>query len=420
MKKQSLLIIGAGAAGLMAAKELSGKFDITIIEAQNRIGGRINSILWQGNMIESGAEFIHGKLPVTLKLLNRAGIKYSPVDGKMIRKENNHFIEQEDMVEGWNKLLKKMKAVKGDMTMLIFLDKFYPEEKYASFRKHIISYTEGFDLADIKYVSIKSLYKEWKAEGELNYRITGGYSLLIEYLSSKVTNKGCRLLTGKVIKEVQWRKDNVTVYTQEEESFTADKILITVPLGVLQKTGINDTSLVFTPPVDEYISAAGKIGSGAVIKSVLIFKNIFWDKEASFYFSDERVFPTWWTQSPFESPMLTGWSGGPKAAILSGQTHEMILQEALTSLAAIFNKPVKALEDELLHAEIYNWQQDNFACGGYSYETPESFSAKEILNTPVQKTVFFAGEALYSGSHPGTVEAALESGKKAAKAIKKN
>ena len=55
--------------------------------------------------------------------------------------------------------------------------------------------------------------------------------------------------------------------------------------------------------------------------------------------------------------------------------------------------------------------------GGYSYSLPASEQAKKVLATPVENTLFFAGEALYAGDAPGTVEAAFITGQEAAVAI---
>ena len=126
MKEKTLIIIGAGAAGLMAAKELSGKFGIVILEASPRIGGRINRVNRQEEIIEEGAEFIHGRLPLTFKLLKEAKINTVPVKGEFYRKKNGRLVKRDDFLQGWNKLLKKMKSVKEDMTLRQFLEIQYP------------------------------------------------------------------------------------------------------------------------------------------------------------------------------------------------------------------------------------------------------------------------------------------------------
>ncbi|MDQ2752949.1 MAG: FAD-dependent oxidoreductase, partial [Bacteroidota bacterium] len=86
--RSDILIIGAGAAGLMAAKELSQKGKgVTVLEAKPQAGGRISTLHNNGFLqpVEAGAEFIHGNLPVTLQLLKEAGIKYAKTKGEMLR-----------------------------------------------------------------------------------------------------------------------------------------------------------------------------------------------------------------------------------------------------------------------------------------------------------------------------------------------
>lgn len=414
MNKKSLIIIGAGASGLMAAKELSGRFHITILEASLRIGGRINSIQIQDDIIEAGPEFIHGHLPLTFKLLKRSKIKAVPVEGKFYRKKNDRFIEQDDMLDGWNELLKKMGAVKEDVTMHQFLEKFYPGNSNQLFRKMVYGYTEGFDIADPVKVSVQSLYKEWISEEGTNYKIPNGYLSLMEYLKEEANST---ILTGKKIKKVRWEKGHVTAFTTGDEAFHADKLLITVPVSILQNQSA-ENSIQFDPEINEHINAAQNIEFGTVIKTVIKFKDSFWQKDAAFFFSDEEYFPTWWTQFP-GSPIITGWTGGPKASILSGENKDFILLKALRSLSIIFNKNIEDLQGMIIYAEVFNWQKEPFSFGAYSYNSIYSETAKKVLNTPIANTVFFAGEALYSGKYPGTVEAALHSGKSVAKQIKK-
>ena len=90
----------------------------------------------------------------------------------------------------------------------------------------------------------------------------------------------------------------------------------------------------------------------------------------------------------------------------------------MESLSAMFNIPVEALNDLLTDAHIANWVNEPFVYGAYSYGMLGSEKAREQLTTPVEQTIYFAGEALYNGDAPGTVEAALVSGYLAALQLK--
>lgn len=412
MKRSSVIIIGAGASGLMAASELAADTEVTVLEAQSITGGRIGSYEMQGCLIETGAEFVHGNPGITLGLLKKAGLDYTSTEGKMYRKKDNGFEEPDEIAAGMDKLLKKMKALKEDMPMQSLLEKYFDGEENASLRKQIKSYVEGFDLGDVNKVSVKALCREWEGEEEENHRIKGGYTALLQYLQGQAVALGCKFHLQTVIKKVKWKKGNVTVYTAIGKEFSAEKLLVTIPVSMLSNGYIQ-----YDPPNDFIETMAKDIGFGAVIKVVVQFKNVFWQKDAGFVLSDE-LFPTWWTQLPDTIPVLTGWLGGPKAVPVSQHTEEEITEMALSSLAALFNMNLPQIKEQVVRSKVFNWQKNEFIMGGYSYDTIHSAAARKKLLAPIQDTIFFAGEGLYSGPHPGTVEAAFVSGLDAARDIK--
>jgi len=414
MNRDTVIIIGAGASGLMAAKELAAKFDVIILEAATRIGGRIHSVYTQQStyVTEAGAEFIHGHQKETIKLLKAAKIDYVPVEGNMYRKESGGWKKQTEMIEGWDELLKKMKKVKTDESLQSFLHEYFGDDRYADLRRHATNYAEGFDLADTSKASVQSLYQEWVNEEEHIFRIPAGYGTLIDHLKKQSEKEGCHILTNHKVTQIDWEKNDVTVYTANKKTFSASKLIVTVPISILVKAG-DKFSINFTPPIDLYISAANKMGTGAVIKVVIHFQERLWKKDMGFVFSDE-IFPTWWTQLPDERPVLTGWCGGPKAEQLSSQSDEDIFEKAILSLSSILDKPVDDLKKNIRHANVFNWQSEDLNLHGYCYSTIETAAARQVLCKPVEGTIFFAGEALYEGTSPGTVEAALVSGKNAA------
>lgn len=420
MKKETLIIIGGGAAGLMTANELAERYNVILLEAKQRLGGRIwtRTLSHAPHIIEAGAEFIHGHQELTLRLLQQAGIKYVEVKGKMYHRENGVLKEQTEMIEDWDKLLKEMKTIKTDMTMHDFLYEYFGGDEYADLRRHAIAYAEGFDLADIRRASVQALYKEWKNQEETNFRIPLGYGAMITYLEQSCLKKGCSIITGKTIKQVDWEKNDITVYTAGEEKFTGDKLVVTVPLAILATTA-GACALNFTPPLDEYISAARNTGTGEVIKIICWFKERFWKKDLGFVFSDE-IFPTWWTQLPSADFILTGWAGGSRAQQLKDCTREELLQKATASLAAIFDMEQAAIKNRIAETVITNWQAPEPGLYGYSYRTLKSKAALEVLNTPVEDTIYFCGEGLYKGKSPGTVEAALVSAMEVSKQLRRD
>jgi len=184
-----VIIIGGGAAGLMAMKKLlEAGYTVCLLEAAPTAGGRIETLVRNGidQPAEAGAEFIHGELPLTLQLLKEAGIVYEPLAGKMIRVQNGEWQQQEEQDEHWEEMLEKLDSIETDITIKDFLDTYFAHQRYASLAKSVQGFAEGFDLADISNASVLSIKDEWKKEDETQYRIPGGYSQLVQYLLKEI------------------------------------------------------------------------------------------------------------------------------------------------------------------------------------------------------------------------------------------
>lgn len=412
---EEIIIIGAGAAGLIAARELSGHYKTTILEAGETIGGRIMTIYWDGiKQAEAGAEFVHGELPLTLGLLQEAGLKYHLVSGQMFQVDNGKWTAQHEMIPNWDELLEQMEKIPADMTMQDFLDQYYPSEQHPDLRKSIQGFVQGFDLADITKVSVRYLYNEWTNESEKNFRIEKGYGAMTDFLAEECRKQQCNIVTNAPVTAVEWSAGKVQVQTADGATWSADKLLVTIPLGMLQKNTIS-----FSPAIPEYIKAANNIGWGTVIKAILHFRTPFWEKHAQqmAFLLGRAPFPTWWTQHPDKANVLTGWLGGPPSAAYITQTDKELLALAFQSLATLCNETEDTVWEQFMNGHIFNWDTIPHVEGGYSYGTPASAAAQTLLNTPIDNTIYFAGEALYNGTSPGTVEAALVTGKAAAEKI---
>jgi monoamine oxidase len=418
MEKEKIIIVGAGIAGLVLAGELAGRFDITLLEARKTAGGRIQTIYSNDFPLplEAGAEFIHGQLKYTMALLKEARIKYEATEGKMYRKQDGKWKEQDDMIEGWEELMKKMKKLEVDMTLHDFLKEYFDEEKYRELRRHATAFAEGYDVADTTKVSTKALYQEWSGAGEENFRIPAGYGALVSYLLQQNIGKGCRVIYGETVKQVRWKKNEVSVHTANSNQYTCNKLFITLPVSLLQDTS-SPCSINFTPALHKHVKAASQIGFGTVIKIILLFKEPFWEKDSGFIFSDELI-PTWWTQLPDTTPLLTGWAGGTQAATLANESKEGLLKMALGSLSNIFDIPIEQLERKLQSSYVANWQKNEWAAGAYSFATPQTKAARKLLNEPVDDSIYFCGEGIYDGDAPGTVEASIAHAMEMAKKLK--
>ena len=429
MKIIDVIIIGAGATGLMAAYTLTkeGK-NVTVLEARNRIGGRIHTLNNRGfsKPVELGAEFIHGDLPVTLGLLKQAGIKYSRAGFEMWQHHNGILKQSDEFIEGWDLLLKRLDGLKEDMPMHDFLEEFFGGGKHTKMRSQIENFVAGYDTADIYEVSAFALREEWNNhDDDDQYRIEGGYGTLMGYLADACREAGNEICLDSVVKEVIWQNGRVEVVTVANTVYKASKVIVAVPLGVLRANDNMPGAIRFNPGLPEQKQAFNNIGYGAVIKILLEFDSPFWKNvetaqitggdlsNMGFIFSDEEI-PTYWTQAPVQSPLLTGWIGGPPARAKKDVEPEAIMSRALESLGQIFKINAAKLQAGLVNWHVANWTDEPYTYGSYAYEKVNAPRARTILRKPVEGTVYFAGEFLYDGPAIGTVEAALTSGKNTA------
>lgn len=424
MSTTDILIIGAGATGLMAARALgrAGK-RVTILEARDRPGGRINTIHDSAFAmpVESGAEFVHGDLDLTLRLLRKAAIKYYPMSGGFWRAVDGKLEKQKELLPGEKEFVKQLKELKTDMSVQDFLNTYFAGGEYEEMRQSVISFVQGYDAADAAHASCFSLLHELLGEtsGE-QYRIKGGYRRLVDFLIAECSSAGCTIELSTVATVIRWDRGNVTVTADNGKIYSADQAIITLPLSVLQAGPGQRAHVSINPLPPETHNAIHQLGITGVIKVVLQFDTAFWKDEQinrtgkkhadiGFIFSEAPI-PTWWTQLPEDNAMITGWLAGPAALLWKQLPDKEVLQQALQSLSQIFAIDITTLEKLLVKYHVGNWTADEFSLGAYGYEKVESLHAKRILNAPLQNTLFFAGEALHEGPEHGTVEAALRSG----------
>ena len=127
-----VIIIGAGAAGLMAAKKLSAEgLKVCVLEARDRIGGRIYTTKEHdfSTTVEGGAEFIHGNLSVTLDLLKEAAVDKREIAGDMWQVTDGRWTQKNDFFENTELVKKHLKTLKEDISIAEFMKQFFAEDK---------------------------------------------------------------------------------------------------------------------------------------------------------------------------------------------------------------------------------------------------------------------------------------------------
>jgi len=432
-----VLIIGAGAAGLAAARDLSVKgFNVLVLEARNGIGGRINTHFDSALAapIEFGAEFVHGKPPETLKIVERTRVELCEVP-------NVHWYFRDAVLSKSNEFWSKVEKAMGelgehtgpDQSFAEFLDDFSERHDIPDVHTMASLYVEGFHAAHADRISVKGLKKTNRAAAEIDdekqFRPLPGYFTIVQRLHDEAVEHGASFRFETVVKEVAWSAGTVAVTSTNGEQFKARRLLVTLPLGVLQRNDVQ-----FTPRLTSKEEAARKLAVGQVVKVILRFREFFWEnlslptedggrgelKDFSFIHAPDELPPTWWTQLPVRAPLLVGWAGGTRAEKLLAASADALRDQSLEALSHILAVPRNFIEDSLVEFYTHNWANDPFSLGAYSYIPVGGLDAQAELAKPVQNTIYFAGESTNTNGHHGTVHGAIASGLRAAEMVQQS
>ena len=426
-------IIGAGAAGLSAARELSGAgMQVCIIEARERIGGRVLTHHHSDLPvpIELGAEFVHGEAAATFRFVDGSALAACQLP-------DNHWWsanERWKLVDFWervDRVQRMIGSLRRDMSFAAFLRT--RRSLSPRLREIALGFVEGYHAAHADRISALALStadQEQDDGGNKQFRILGGYDALIERLRAGLHPERTELRLGTTVTVIRWRRGAVEIETQGGRAIRAKKALLTIPIGVWKAAPQQEGAIRFDPPLTSKMRAIAKLEVGHVVKIVFRFRERFWDDPAfllrtigrtqgdglplNFVHSSDRFVPTWWTSAPVRSPLLTGWAGGHAADAMLAEGKGAMVDRALDSLARVFRMRRRTLDTLLAAHWTHDWQRDPFSRGAYSYAAVGGRSAHGALGRPVESTLFFAGEAT-SSDQTGTVAGAIESGQRAAK-----
>jgi monoamine oxidase len=439
-RRGEVVVVGAGAAGLAAAGDLlDAGFDPIILEARDRVGGRVFTQHAADAVvpIELGAEFIHGSAATIFDLARKHGLRVVDIADCRYQKLAKRLAPARDFWRRLDRVLGRLDA--GRTNDRSFAEMLAANERSLSRRDVDVArqFVEGFDAADTTRIS-----ERWLADAgapgddprEMRIgRLVDGYGVLLEVFADRVRD---RIRLGSVVAKIRWKRRRVEVSCVDAsgaplESVSAGAALVTVPIGVLNAPPGVTGAIEFDPPLGPARRAIEQLEMGHIIRLVLQFDQPFWltedfgekvghvgfDRVAFLQGKFSLPFSVWWTPYPVRAPILVAWAGGPRTIEMSRHRPQDLERLALESLAEILPMTVAQLRARFVASYHHDWINDPFTRGAYAYAIVGGFRAAERLARPVDDTIWFAGEVLGPEGSSGTVHAAIDSGRRAAKMI---
>ncbi len=430
-----VIIIGAGISGISAAVMLKSKgYRVLILEARNRIGGRI----WTDNTLnvplDLGASWIHGVTNNPIKqLADKFNLKTVPTDydARQIYQANGTLLTEEDVTDltdrydgVYGRIIAIQKKRRSgnlpDISWQAALEQELVNEKFTPAELTELYYSLNTELeheyaADLSQLSLLNSDVEENAFEGGDHLFLKGYGQIIEQLVQSATLSS-DILINQIVKSVDYSKTTSIKVTTNQAVFQARAVLVTLPLGVLKANTVK-----FSPPLPiTKQNSIKKLGFGVLNKTYLRFPEYFWedqDAESQLVNSISTIkghFAEWLNLYFYtKQPILLGFNAAKHGKEIEGMSDKAIIAEWMQTLRAIYGNDIPEPDSYL----ITRWNKDPYALGSYSY-VGVGASAKDYqeLAKSVNNQLFFAGEAT-SFDHPATVHGAFLSGEREAKKI---
>jgi monoamine oxidase len=435
MTRADVVVLGAGAAGLAAARALSqaGR-SVIVVEARSRIGGRIltrHETSWP-LPVELGAEFLHGPAEATREVAQAASARVVELPGTHVLAEGGRLRPMDKTWDAVAALLKRASRLRRDTPFAAWIAR---QKAPAAVCRSARLFVEGYSAADAARASTQWIAEGAESMAEMRqYRMESGYDAIARWLRAGLDAERTEVRLGATATAVEWSRGSVRVRIASATGRTlpalsARACVITLPAAVLKAPGV----LEIRPRVPGLSAVLSRLEAGSVRKVLLRFREAFWEEDGFFesrlpraardvartvaFVHDARTaFPTWWTAAPRHVPVLTAWAGGPAAQALAGLAEPALADRALDGLAGTLGVKRARLDAQLEGWATHDWQKDPLSRGAYTYVGVGGRGAAQRLARPVQGTLFFAGEAA-TEEEMGTVAGAIASGLAAARKL---
>ena len=391
-----VIIIGAGAAGLYAAYMLKSKgIDFQILEASSTYGGRLGKLTGFANFpIDTGAQWLHGKNSMLGDLIKKSKTKITLDDSETRYWFNNQLV---------NSLPQETDIFEGDNLPDISYEDYALQSGLGNEYKYIVENIAGDQGAAASRLSVYGNNKDeenWVA-GDDDFKFEETFFDLIDtQIANQVKDN---ILLSTVVTKIDYSQSNILITDSNNNTFNADKVIITVPIPILKSADIE-----FIPALpDEKTTAFSKIGMDAGMKVFLKFSNTFFDQNiiggsVCAAYADDRI------GKAQNDNILLAFIMGEQAEYLTSLGSDAAITSALIQeLDIMYSGQATA---SFIASHVENWTTNPYIKGAYSYSTIGMGDARKIASQALSEKLYFAGEAMNTNGHHQTVHGAVETG----------
>jgi monoamine oxidase len=385
LSEVDVAVIGAGAAGIGAARRLgeAGSVSVLMLEARDRVGGRVHTIEPAGFPCDCGAEWLHSadRNPLS-PIAQRLGfsVHRRPPEWTIRLRRSGETVEAEaDWIatrEAQGRARRKAAAEPEDRPLASLVE---PGGRWNELLDATSSWGNG---AELDRVSVKD-YVRYEDSG-LNWRLREGYGRLFETLA-----EGRPVTLETAVSRIDHREQMIRLETARG-TVTAARVIVTVPTSI-----IAGESLRFDPPLPDKVAAAAGLPLGVDDKLFISLSGQLPGVERDAYLvgsTTSRETMSYQVR-PFDRPAIYCFFGGRWAAALEREGEAGMFSFAAGELARLFGNDIRR---QIAPLASTAWLHDPWARGSYSYALPGHADDRALLAAPVDDRLFFAGEACSS------------------------
>jgi monoamine oxidase len=373
-------VIGAGAAGIAAARRLveDGRVSVLVIEARERAGGRAWTVEADGIPMDLGCEWLHSAdrnaLVPLAKRLGFAINKQRPDWTTRLRYSGESEEAEADWLaehEAFYWAIHRLAQESGDLPCSAALP---PGGRWNALFEAISTWANA---AELEVVSVRD-HDRYEDSG-INWRLDCGYGRLFEALAD-----GLPIAYGTQATRIDHHGGTLVIETNRG-NVRARRVIICVPSAILA-----EERLIFDPPLPDKLAAANGLPLGLADKLFFHFDSGDDLSERYLIGSTRRRETMSYQIRPMGRPRINCFFGGRFAAGLERGGFDAMVAFATDELAGLLGSDVRR---NLKPLKASFWRQDEFARGSYSYAVPGHADDRAKLAAPVDDRLFFAGEA---------------------------